>query len=74
MIYSVYLAISSNETRHKRKKEINIMNCEISLGSRPSKIPNLIIVPFLQKHVEIEPDYEIEGIFFRINVTENEYL
>lgn len=50
------------------------MNCEISLWSRPSKIPNLIIVPFLQKHVEIEPDYEIEGSFFRINVTENKYL
>ena len=40
------------------------MNCEISLGSRPSKIPNLIIVLFLQKHVEIELDYEIQGIFF----------
>lgn len=53
---------------------MNIMNCEISLGSRPSKIPNSIIVPFLQKHVEIEPDYEIEGSFFRINVTENKYL
>lgn len=50
------------------------MNCEISLGSRPSKIPNLIIVPFLQKHVEIQPDYKIEGIFFRISVTETEYL
>lgn len=53
---------------------MNIVNCEISRGSRPYKIPNLIIVPFLQKHVEIEPDYEIDGSFFRINVTENKYL
>lgn len=44
------------------------MNCEISLGSRPSKIPNLIIVLFLQKHVEIELDYEIEGIFFFVSM------
>lgn len=56
------------------KKEMNIMNCEISLGPRPSKIPDFIIVLFLQKHVEIEPDYEIERIFFRMNVTATEYL